>query len=162
MEIQLLEIRRQPCSREIVGDNFRSRREAGFYPGFTASPRSTAFFASRPAPSISDGFEVFVQLVIAAMTTAPLDKIEGVAIVFYRGMLRGSALDALWRTILLRCAAPRDPAGASVRRRWARRFARSSSSVSLKSGAGVASVRKSTCSLAVCFDERDLLDGSRR
>ena len=34
-------------------------------------PRSTAFFASRPAPSISEGFEVLVQLVMAAMTTEP-------------------------------------------------------------------------------------------
>ena len=30
--------------------------------GLTFSPRSTAFLASRPAPSITDGFEVFVQL----------------------------------------------------------------------------------------------------
>ncbi len=34
-------------------------------------PRSTAFFASSPAASITDGFDVFVQLVIAAMTTDP-------------------------------------------------------------------------------------------
>ena len=39
--------------------------------GFCARPRSTAFLASRPAPSITDGFEVFVQLVIAAITTEP-------------------------------------------------------------------------------------------
>src|SRR5437870_10891311 len=37
----------------------------------TWSPRSTAFFASNPAAIITDGFEVFVQLVIAAMTTDP-------------------------------------------------------------------------------------------
>ena len=42
-----------------------------FTQGFEVRPRSTAFFASRPAPSISDGFEVLVQLVIAAMTTEP-------------------------------------------------------------------------------------------
>ena len=35
------------------------------------SPRSTAFRASRPAPTITDGFDVFVQLVIAAITTSP-------------------------------------------------------------------------------------------
>jgi hypothetical protein len=35
------------------------------------SPFSTAFFASSPAPSMTLGFEVFVQLVIAAMTTSP-------------------------------------------------------------------------------------------
>src|SRR5262249_23677201 len=34
-------------------------------------PRSTAFFASSPAAISTDGFEVFVQLVIAAITTLP-------------------------------------------------------------------------------------------
>ena len=35
------------------------------------SPASTAFLARRPTPPITDGFEVLVQLVIAAMTTQP-------------------------------------------------------------------------------------------
>src|SRR3954449_10601016 len=39
--------------------------------GLVVRPRSTAFFASRAAPTITDGFEVLVQLVIEAMTTAP-------------------------------------------------------------------------------------------
>jgi hypothetical protein len=39
--------------------------------GFDVKPFSTAFFASNPAPIITEGLEVFVQLVIAAMTTAP-------------------------------------------------------------------------------------------
>src|SRR5439155_7116362 len=39
--------------------------------GFTARPRSIAFFARSPAAIITDGFEVLVQLVIAAMTTEP-------------------------------------------------------------------------------------------
>src|SRR5260370_25684887 len=34
-------------------------------------PPSTAFFASRPAPIITLGFDVLVQLGIAAITTAP-------------------------------------------------------------------------------------------
>ena len=38
--------------------------------GFAESPRSTAFFARRPAPSMTDGFDVFVHDVIAAMTHA--------------------------------------------------------------------------------------------
>src|SRR5262245_5730816 len=38
---------------------------------FVARPFSTAFFASRPAATSTDGFDVFVQLVIAAMTTDP-------------------------------------------------------------------------------------------
>ena len=36
-----------------------------------ASPFSTAFLASRPAATITDGFEVLVQLVMAAITTEP-------------------------------------------------------------------------------------------
>ena len=42
-----------------------------FTAGFTLSPRATAFFASKPAASMTLGFEVFVQLVIAAMSTEP-------------------------------------------------------------------------------------------
>src|SRR6202158_378104 len=38
---------------------------------FERSPRSTAFLASRPAAISTDGFDVFVQLVIAAITTLP-------------------------------------------------------------------------------------------
>src|SRR5215472_3919445 len=37
----------------------------------TVSPFSTAFFASNPAPTSTDGFEVLVQLVMAAITTLP-------------------------------------------------------------------------------------------
>ena len=39
--------------------------------GLTVSPCSTAFLASRPAASMTDGLLVFVQLVMAAITTAP-------------------------------------------------------------------------------------------
>ena len=42
-----------------------------FTHGLRVRPCSTAFFASRPAPIITLGFEVLVQLVIAAITTAP-------------------------------------------------------------------------------------------
>ena len=34
-------------------------------------PRSTAFFATMPAATITEGFEVLVQLVMAAITTLP-------------------------------------------------------------------------------------------
>src|SRR5512143_2160052 len=39
--------------------------------GLTVRPFSTAALASRAAPSMTDGFEVFVHEVIEAMTTAP-------------------------------------------------------------------------------------------
>src|SRR3954454_581583 len=46
-----------------------------FTHGLTSSPRSTAFFASNPAASITYGFEVFVHDVIAAMTTWPWSRV---------------------------------------------------------------------------------------
>ena len=39
--------------------------------GWTVMPRLRALRATRPAASITAGFEVFVQDVIAAITTAP-------------------------------------------------------------------------------------------
>src|SRR4051794_24104390 len=42
-----------------------------FTQGLVVRPRSTAFLARRPAASITDGFEVLVKLVMAAMTTWP-------------------------------------------------------------------------------------------
>src|SRR3982750_874220 len=39
--------------------------------GFDLRPSSTAFFAISPAATITEGLEVLVQLVIAAMTTDP-------------------------------------------------------------------------------------------
>ena len=44
----------------------------------TSSPSSQAFFATKAAPSITLGFEVFVQLVIAAITTSPCLSCAGV------------------------------------------------------------------------------------
>src|SRR6185503_8681674 len=42
-----------------------------FTQGRLCRPRSTAFLASSAAPIITDGFDVLVHEVIAAMTTAP-------------------------------------------------------------------------------------------
>src|SRR5262245_54663379 len=42
--------------------------------GFGLRPRSAAFLASRPAAIITDGLEVLVQLVIAAITTSPWSR----------------------------------------------------------------------------------------
>src|SRR6185503_6209027 len=42
-----------------------------FTHGFTLSPRFTALRASKPAPIMTLGFDVLVQLVIAATTTDP-------------------------------------------------------------------------------------------
>jgi hypothetical protein len=40
--------------------------------GGVRRPRSTAFLARSPAPTITEGLEVLVQLVIAAIATDPL------------------------------------------------------------------------------------------
>src|SRR5437764_15442947 len=42
-----------------------------FTQGLRASPASTAFLASSAAPTITDGLEVLVQEVMAAITTEP-------------------------------------------------------------------------------------------
>src|SRR5438270_1424658 len=42
-----------------------------FTHGLRCRPRSTAFFASKPAPTMTNGLDVFVQDVMAATTTAP-------------------------------------------------------------------------------------------
>src|SRR5581483_1550151 len=42
-----------------------------FTQGLRDSPRSTAFLASSAAPTITDGFDVFVHEVMAAITTEP-------------------------------------------------------------------------------------------
>src|SRR3954447_23664303 len=42
-----------------------------FTHGLRVSPRSTALRASRPAPTMTNGFDVLVHEVIAATTTAP-------------------------------------------------------------------------------------------
>ena len=44
--------------------------------GWRVSPRAAALRASRPAPSMTDGFEVFVHDVIAAMTTCPWSSLN--------------------------------------------------------------------------------------
>src|SRR3569832_545775 len=43
--------------------------------GFTRRPAFTAFLASRPAASMTLGFDVLVQLVIAAISTSPLPMV---------------------------------------------------------------------------------------
>ena len=48
--------------------------------GATVRPRATAFRASSPAPTITVGFEVFVQDVMAAMTTEPWPTSAALAI----------------------------------------------------------------------------------
>src|SRR5262249_11211163 len=48
--------------------------------GLAVRPRAAAFFAKTPAATITDGFDVFVQLVIAAITTDPSCNCPGGAV----------------------------------------------------------------------------------
>src|SRR5213592_490423 len=61
----------RPESRKYSVTTFEPGARLVFTHGWRVSPRSTAFFASSPAPIITLGFDVFVQLVIAAITTEP-------------------------------------------------------------------------------------------
>src|SRR5262245_38260158 len=60
-----------PALRKYSVTTFEPGARLVFTHGCRLSPRSTARFASSPAPIITLGFDVFVQLVIAAMTTDP-------------------------------------------------------------------------------------------
>src|SRR3954454_21069098 len=53
----------EPGAREVLTHGLRCR------------PRSTALRATRPAASITDGFDVFVQDVMAAIVTAPWSRV---------------------------------------------------------------------------------------
>ncbi len=54
-----------------------------FTHGFTSKPRSTAFFAKRPAP-ITLGLLVLVHEVMAAMLLPPVGQLEVLPGVLYR------------------------------------------------------------------------------
>ena len=65
---------RNGCSPVFVRYSLTTREPGAsevFTHGLTLSPCSTAFFASRPAASITVGFEVLVHDVMAAITTSP-------------------------------------------------------------------------------------------
>lgn len=46
--------------------------------GATVRPFSTAFLARSPAPNITDGLDVLVQLVIADITTEPKESMNNI------------------------------------------------------------------------------------
>src|SRR5215204_4572384 len=61
----------RPAARRYSVTTSEPGARLGFTHGLVFSPRRTAFRASSPAPIMTLGFEVLVQLVMAAMTTAP-------------------------------------------------------------------------------------------
>src|SRR5436189_3879508 len=60
-----------PAFRRYSVTTFEPGARLVFTHGCRLRPRWTAFRASRPAPIMTLGFDVFVQLVMAAITTAP-------------------------------------------------------------------------------------------
>src|SRR5262245_29914057 len=151
--------------------------------GLVCRPHSAAFFASKPAASMTDGFEVFVQLVMAAITTEPCDTwcISWLRVMATRGgrtcdaVAACAAPTAAWAPpsavkratafsggfgAVLRCKFGSDVAKFSFTWLSGTRscgrvgpasdgstVARSSSSVSEYTAAGVAAVRNRPCSL---------------
>src|SRR6266498_2255841 len=79
-----------------------------FTQGLRDRPLSTAFLASSAAPIITDGLEVFVHEVIAAITTAPWSssyRVPSSALTWTGSDGRPSAVAAAETT----CGAPRSP-----------------------------------------------------
>ena len=72
IEAELIQIRLQArSSRDTQSPRASRAPDEVFTVGRTFNPCSTAFFASNPAASITLGFEVLVQEVIAAIKTSP-------------------------------------------------------------------------------------------
>jgi hypothetical protein len=61
----------RPAAARYSVTTFEPGASELFTQGLVSSPFSTAFLARIPAASITEGFEVLVQLVMAAMTTEP-------------------------------------------------------------------------------------------
>ena len=77
-----------------------------FTHGLTSRPRSTALRASRPAPIITLGFDVFVHDVMAAITTWPWSSSVSVPSASVSGTLRRDAVGDLRARP---CRRPRPP-----------------------------------------------------
>ncbi len=60
--------------------------------GLRVRPRSTALRASRPAATITDGFDVLVHEVMAAMTTAPCPMVTSCSSMLRLAVAPGSAV----------------------------------------------------------------------
>ena len=73
-EAELFQVGQQSGFGQVVCYHFRAGARLVLTQGFVCKPRSTAFLASRPAAISTAGLDVFVQLVMAAMTTEPWCK----------------------------------------------------------------------------------------
>ena len=120
--------------------------------GLLDSPFAAALRASSPAATITDGLDVLVQLVIAAMTTDPCDSSNvsspSSTVTFVSRLAASTDLStnpshAFFESVrLMRSCGRLGPAIAGTT------VDRSSSSVSVNTGSGVSLVRNRPCSLA--------------
>ena len=142
-----------------------------FTQGWTSIPSARAFFAISPAPTMTDGLDVLVQLVIAATTIvpSPISTVRpSISILTALGVRAATAVPPpvsappplSENPLGTRPGRSRAKAGRTLVRsiRSCGRFGpatlgsieeRSSSSVAVYSGSGVSSVRKSPCSRAI-------------
>jgi hypothetical protein len=74
-----LQIRRQPGFGRNNRNHFRARRETGLHPRLDLQAALHGLLREQPAASITEGFDVLVQLVMAAITTAPLSRFPRLA-----------------------------------------------------------------------------------
>ena len=123
-----------------------------FTQGALFRPRSTAFLARSPAPTITEGFDVFVQLVMAVMTTVPSPTSYPAP---STATSRGASREKPDGTSAGRSRAKAPGTSARRIRSWGRlgpamlgsTVDRSSSREDVYSGSGVSSVRKSPSAL---------------
>jgi hypothetical protein len=139
-----------------------------FTQGLFVRPRAAAFFANRPAAIKTDGFEVLVQLVIAAITTSPcvscsalwpiltlVASLPGAPLVpamYASASGAGSSLPIIptsdLRKLRFDCVSTTRSCGRAGPASEGTTVARSSESVSVKRGVGESFVRNSPWALA--------------
>src|SRR5437870_7832726 len=123
-----------------------------FTQGFLVRPFSAAFLANNPAPISTEGLEVLVQLVMAAITTEPCPSWNLSPFICTATVLAASPLFisegiASLNAFLLSVSGTRS-CGLRGPAKLGTTLPRSSSSVSVNIGSGDASVRNIPCSLA--------------
>jgi len=97
MESERLERRHQTRLLEIVRDDFRSGREARLHPWLAAQPAFDGFLRHQAAATITDGFDVLVQLVIARNDhRAMLQHMSQSSMRTVAWLGRGGAATAVW------------------------------------------------------------------
>ena len=122
IEFQFIEKHIEAAGGEVVGDDFRAGRETGFHPRLDLQATLYGFFREQAGTK----HQRRVRGVCAARDRGDDDgaagEIERVAVIFDGGVLRRRVADNFGEARFRIHAVRRDPVGASVRRRLARRW----------------------------------------